>query len=109
MKNDSLLNAAKTILTSPLVEGTVELQEASLGSSYGNPFKGSEEDIIFLDDLDGFIKQLRNDVVNKRMTYQTAHLAHTDDMPTPTPGPTKWYVFDKPQKFTAPALVAIKG
>jgi len=105
MKNDSLLNAAKTILTAPLIEGTVELQEVM-----SKPYKEKYEDIIFLDDFNTMhIKQLSNDVVGKKMTYQTAHLAHVNDMPNPPSGSATYYVFDTPQTFTAPALIPIKG
>jgi hypothetical protein len=105
MKNDSLLDAAKTILTAPLVESTVELQEAM-----SKPYKEKYEDIIFLDDFNmTHIKQLRYDVVGKKMTYQTSHLAHVNDMPNPPSGSATYYVFDTPQTFTAPALIPIKS
>ena len=41
MQNDSLLNAAKSILTA-----SPESLDEALGSPWGNPFKGNEDDII---------------------------------------------------------------
>ena len=112
MKNDSVLKAATAILMNSLNENVNEIAEAVIGSSQGTLYKGDPEDVIFLDDFEpkSHIKKLRYDTVSKKMVYQTAHLAYSADMPNAKSAEsTEWYVFDKPQKFTHPALVPIKA
>lgn len=106
MQNDSLLNAAKSILTA-----SPEPLDEALGSPWGNPFKGNEGDIIWLSDLSSQIKQLIS-AVNSGKSYQTVHVANTADIQIagmkPAAKAAKYLLFDKAGEHTQPALVPVK-
>ena len=108
MQNDSLLNAAKSILTA-----SPDPLEEALGSPWGNPFKGEEADIIWLHYLSwpGEVKRFVSHV-NSGKTYQTVHIASTADIQTagmkPAAKAAKYLLFDKPNDGTKPALVLVK-
>ena len=108
MTNDSLLNAAKTILTT-----SQESLDEALGSAWGTPFKGEETDIIFLHYLSwpGEVKRFVSHV-NAGKTYQTVHVASTADIVTagmkPAAKAAKYLLFDKPTEGAKPALVLVK-
>lgn len=108
MQNDSLLNAAKSIL----IASPESLDEA-LGSPWGNPFKGEDADIIFLHYLSwpGEVKRFVSHVESGK-TYQTVYVADTADIHTagmkPAAKAAKYLLFDKPTKGAKPALVLVK-
>jgi len=78
-------------------EKTESLNEAK---PWGTPYKGDYENVFFLDDLSGSYKHFIN-LAKKGITFQTAHVAHVDDVPKLPDNVKKytWFIFDKPQSF----------
>jgi hypothetical protein len=70
------------------------------------PFQGLEDDIIYVDDLEGQVNKLRQ-AINDGRGAVLKHVAHRDDMQemgAPASDST-YYIFDKATDFTHPAFI----
>lgn len=72
------------------------------------PFTGSEEDLVYVDDLSGNVEKIRQAVHNGRRIV-LKHLAHKDDLQEmgANVSDSTYYVFDRPTDFTQPAFILI--
>lgn len=70
------------------------------------PFTGSEEDIIYVDDLSGNVEKLRQAVHDGRGVV-LKHVAHKDDLQEMgvNVSVSTYYLFDRATDFTQPALI----
>jgi hypothetical protein len=82
------------------------LKEEEQNFSY---YTGKEQDIIFINDLEGNIGRLRN-AIQHGQSFKTVHLALKEDAVNygyPSVDSVRYYVFYSPEDFTNPALIPI--
>ena len=72
------------------------------------PFTGSEEDIVYVDDLSDNVEKIRQAVHNGRGVV-LKHVAHRDDLQEmgANVSDRSYYLFDKATDFTHPALILL--
>ena len=70
------------------------------------PFSGSEEDIVYIDDLSGNVEKIRQAAHDGRKIV-LKHVAHRDDLQEMgvNVSDSTYYLFDRPTDFTQPALI----
>lgn len=79
-----------------------------LVSESHTPFEGSEEDIVYVDDLESQVNKLRQAILNGRGAV-LKHVAHKDDLQEmgANVSDSTYYLFDKATDFTQPAFILI--
>ena len=70
------------------------------------PFQGSEDDIVYIDDLEGQVNKLRQAIHSGRGAV-LKHVAHREDMQEmgASASDSTYYIFDKATDFTHPAFI----
>lgn len=72
------------------------------------PFLGSEEDIVYVDDLSGNVEKIRQAAHDRRKVV-LKHVAHRDDLQEMglNVSNSTYYLFDRATDFTQPALILL--